>query len=82
MNTTELPKNFQTELRALCIAYDNECGEYPENGYEGMSVFEFFLENNYKKSPTFITKHCEYAWNEMEKRIEQHKKRSDLKCDQ
>lgn len=36
---------FEGELRALCIAYDNEYGTYPENEHEGLSVFEFFMDN-------------------------------------
>lgn len=62
MNVNE---SFVCKLRALCIAYDNKYGEYPENAYEGLSLFEFFLENGVVELPTFNSKHHRRAWEAM-----------------
>jgi hypothetical protein len=31
-------------LRALCIKFDNDVGDYPEHEYEGAAFFAFFEE--------------------------------------
>lgn len=54
---------FKDKLRALCIAYDNENGAFPDTQYEGLSLYEFFMEVGVVDMPEFVGTSLEDAWN-------------------
>jgi len=53
---------FESKLRSLCIAYDNENGAYPESDYEGLSLFEFFIEEGVGETPEFNGEFLKDRW--------------------
>lgn len=59
---TRIESIFELNLRALCIAYDNENGAYPESDYEGLAIFEFFMEEGVGKVPEFAGGFLEDRW--------------------
>ena len=58
-----MDNTFKAKLRALCIAYDNEYGTYPENAFEGMSVFDFFMERGIDETTEPDNKYLKDAWD-------------------
>jgi hypothetical protein len=60
---TRVKNIFESKLRALCIAYDNENGAYPESDYEGLSLFEFFMEEGVGEIPEFNGEFLKDRWN-------------------
>lgn len=45
-------EELQEFLKSLCEDYDKEYGPYPENFYEGKSLYEFFCQRNNLASDT------------------------------
>lgn len=58
-----MDNKFEDKLRALCIAYDNEHKAYPEHEYEGLSVFDFFMEAGIDEATEPDNKYLKDAWD-------------------
>lgn len=58
-----MPATFEAKLRALCIAYDNEYGAYPESDLEGLAIFDFFVMNGIDETTKFNNKYLKDTWD-------------------
>lgn len=58
-----MDNTFEAKLRALCIAYDNENGTHPETVYEGLSVFEFFMNGGVNGTTKLCDGYLKDAWD-------------------